>query len=142
MLISDGERFGNFLLNAVRKPARIKALARRLGYILFPGGIFASNSICLWSMGLSPSTILEISSDERVRFSVIITFEYTKTLTSNLPACKSLQLARRFVHDTPGTGVLPHPSPLPQGEGKGAVFIPSNLRFSILGFAGIHLCCL
>ena len=45
MLISDNESFGKFLLKAVRKPARIMELACRLGYILFPGGIFANNSI-------------------------------------------------------------------------------------------------
>src|SRR5215211_5798092 len=33
-------------------------------------------------MGSKPSTILEISSDVRVRFSAILTFEYTKTPTS------------------------------------------------------------
>ena len=65
ILISGSKSFGNFLLNAVRKPARSMALACRLGYILFPGGNFASNSICTQSMGSNPSTMAEISSGVR-----------------------------------------------------------------------------
>ena len=66
MLISDLESSGNFLLNAVRKPARTISVACNMGMIRFPGGIFASNSICATSIGSNLSTMAEISSEVRV----------------------------------------------------------------------------